>query len=58
MSYDFAAVERRFYKTSKQDVLTPEVLGKIIASAWKRGHPENNTFLSHDELTRTRYCPF
>jgi hypothetical protein len=52
MSYDFAALERRFYKTSKQDGLTPEVLGKIIASAWKRTYPENNTFLSYDELTR------
>jgi hypothetical protein len=52
MTYDFAALERRFYKTSKQDVLTPEVLGKIIASSWKRAHPENNTFLSYDDLNR------
>jgi hypothetical protein len=51
MGYDFAALERRFYKTSKPAVLTPEVLGKIIASAWKRAYPEKNAFLSYDELT-------
>jgi hypothetical protein len=49
MSYDFAALERRFYKTSKQDGLTPEVLGKIIASAWKRAHPDTRLVINHVE---------
>ncbi|MGO8920291.1 MAG: hypothetical protein ACLQJR_30695 [Stellaceae bacterium] len=52
MAYNFADLERRFYGTSETPALTAEILGKIIAGAWKRAHPENKGFLSHDQLTK------
>ncbi len=52
MAYNFAALERRFYGTSEPPKLTAEILWKMIAGAWRLAHPEDNAFLSHDQLTK------
>lgn len=51
MTYDLAALERRFYKSSGKPRLTPEILGKIVAAAWKRRHPDSHAFPTYDQLT-------
>lgn len=51
MSYDFAALEQRFYGSTARATLTPEVLGKIIAGAWKQFHAGDNAFLTYEDLT-------
>lgn len=51
MDFDFAAAERAFYKEAKKPELTPEILGKIVAGAWKEAKPDEHSFLNYDELT-------
>jgi hypothetical protein len=54
MTYDFAALERRFYGTPVSvSALTPKILGKIIVAAWRGEHdPAPDALLSHRRLER------
>jgi hypothetical protein len=53
VDFDFAAAEREFYASARKTDLTPEVLGKIVASAWKGANPDEHSFLTYDQLTST-----
>lgn len=51
MAFNFAAAERDFYRSAKKTELTPEILGKIVAGAWKETRPDEHSFLTYDQLT-------